>query len=190
MNSRTTLLLLVVCVALGLALYLLPETPQTSEDEASTPPEIAVLNHDSRQVTALEAVSASNQTLQVWRNGDNWDIQVGERVAGDTIVIGPTIANIAALRATSVITPETQTLADYGLDTPQLTIILQGDAGVLDRLRVGSRNPSGGARYVQVEGQAQIYLVNDVALDTLEGWYTTVPVAPTPLPTLVPTTAP
>jgi hypothetical protein len=43
---------------------------------------------------------------------------------------------------------------------------------------------------VQVEGRPQIYLVNDVALDTLESWYTTVPVAPTPLPTLMPTTAP
>lgn len=190
MNSRTTLLLLVVSVALGLALYVLPETPTPSEEEATVPPAIAVLEYESRQVTALEAVNASNQSLQVWRNGDNWDIQVGERVAGDTIVIGPTIANIAGLRATAVITPETQTLADYGLDAPQLTITLQGETGVLDRLRVGSRNPSGGARYVQVEGQPQIYLVNDVALDTLEGWYSTVPVAPTPLPTLVPTTAP
>ena len=190
MNSRTTLLLLVVSVALGLALYWLPGTATPSEAEVPAPQDITVLSHDSRQVTELEAVNANNQTLQVWRNGDNWDIQIDERVAGDTIVIGPTIANIAGLRATTVITPEKQTLADYGLDAPQLVITLQGEAGLLDRLRVGSRNPSGGARYVQVEGQPQIYLVDDIALDTLESWYTTVPVAPTPVPTLVPTTAP
>lgn len=188
MNSRTTLVLLVVSVALGLYLYFVP-----AADEDLTPPsetQIPVLTFESRQVARMEVQNASGERLEVMRNNDEWDVVTDQRVAGDTILIGPMVANVAGLQATTVITPEAQSMADYGLQTPALTVNLYSLDAPLATLLVGTRNPSGGARYVQVQGRPQVYLVSDSTLDTIEGWYTAVPIAPTPLPTLIPTTAP
>ena len=188
MNSRTTLVLLVVSVALGLYLYVVP-----AADEDQTPPsdtQIPVLTFESRQVARMEVQNAGGERLEVIRNNDEWDVVTDQRVAGDTILIGPMVANVAGLQASTVITPDGQMLADYGLQTPALTLHLHDVDAPLATLLVGTRNPSGGARYVQVQGRPQVYLVSDSTLDTIENWYTTVPVAPTPLPTLIPTTAP
>ena len=66
---------------------------------------------------------------------------------------------------------------------PQFTVVtLDKDQKPIDTLMIGTRNPSGGARYVQHMGDAKVYLVNDGSLDTIEGWFTTLPIEPTPLP--------
>jgi hypothetical protein len=49
-------------------------------------------------------------------------------------------------------------------------------------LTVGTRQIDGGTHYVQHAGDAKVYLVNDSALDTIEGWFTALPIEPTPLP--------
>jgi hypothetical protein len=95
------------------------------------------------------------------------------------------VATIAGLTADSVI-PAVTDFAVYGLTAPQLTIELRGESGVLATLSVGERNPSGGARYVRVDAQDQVYVVSDYVLDTVEEWFTIVPLAPTALPTLAP----
>ena len=106
-----------------------------------------------------------------------------QQLSGDAIVIGPAVAAMAQLVATSVITPTSSDLSGYGLMPPQFTVVtLDKDQKPIDTLMIGTRNPSGGARYVQHMGDTKVYLVNDGSLDTIEGWFTTLPIEPTPLP--------
>ncbi len=183
MNGRTTLVLLVLAAALGIYLYMTP-APAVEEETTPTSSE-TVLNFDSRQVTAMTVTKADGGSLTVTRTPNGWDITTDATVAGDEITIGPAVATLAALNADTMITPVID-LAIYGLATPQLTIELRGDSGVLATLAVGERNPSGGARYVRVDAQSQVFVVSDYVLDTVEEWFTTVPLAPTALPTLMP----
>lgn len=184
MNGRTTLILLVLAAALGIYLYYTP-APAPEEEATDTPATETVLNFDSRQVTSMVVTKADGGSLTVTRTANGWDITTDATVAGDEITIGPAVATIAALTADTLITPVSD-FGMYGLETPQLTIELRGEGGVLATVFVGERNPSGGARYVRVDAQSQVFVVSDYVLDTVESWFTTVPLAPTALPTLVP----
>jgi hypothetical protein len=67
---------------------------------------------------------------------------------------------------------------------PTLTIIIQNKFGQAALIRVGDRNPSGGARYVQIDKDPRVFLVGDPVLDVIDSWFSTPPVAPTALPAL------
>lgn len=185
MNGRTTLILLILAAALGAYLYFTPAPDPESETTTEVTTE-KVLTFESRQVSAMTITKVeTGGQVTVTRTPNGWDITTDATVAGDEITIGPAVATIAGLTADSVITAVTD-FGVYGLATPQLTIELRGESGVLATLAVGERNPSGGARYVRVDAQDQVYVVSDYVLDTVEEWFTTVPLAPTALPTLAP----
>lgn len=185
MNGRTTVIMLVLAAALGVYLYVTPAPEPESEATTEVTTE-QVLTFESRQVTAMTVTKvATGGAVTVTRTANGWDITTDATVAGDEIAIGPAVATLAALTADTVVTPVTD-FGIYGLAPPQLTIELRGQEGVLATLAVGERNPSGGARYVRVNDQDQVYVVSDYVLDTVEEWFTVVPLAPTALPTLAP----
>lgn len=184
MNGRSTLILLVLAVGLGAYLYFTP-APATEEPVIEPTPTETVLNFESRQVTAMTVTKADGGELRVTRTANGWDITTDATVAGDEITIGPAVATVAALTADTVITSVTD-FAVYGITTPELTIELRGDNGRLALLTVGTRTPSGAARYVRVDEQSQVFVVSDYTLDAIEEWFAAVPLAPTALPALAP----
>jgi hypothetical protein len=181
MNVRMTIVLAVLCAAVAGYLYWAPDP--NSETAVVDTPKITITNTDSKAVFAVTVSKTVDNTVQVARKPDGWQIVAPQQLSGDNIVIGPAVAAVANLSATSVITPTSSDLSGYGLVPPQFTIVTRDkDQKPIDTLTVGTRNPSGGARYVQHMGDAKVYLVNDSSLDTIEGWFTTLPIEPTPLP--------
>jgi len=181
MNVRMTIVLAVLCAAVAGYLYWVPDP--NSETAVVDVPKITVTNTDSKAIFAVTVSKTADNTLQVARKPDGWQIVAPQQLSGDAIVIGPAVAAVAQLAATSVITPTSSDLSGYGLVPPQFTIVTLDKAQKpIDTLMIGTRNPSGGARYVQHMGDTKVYLVNDGSLDTIEGWFTTLPIEPTPLP--------
>lgn len=181
MNVRMTIVLAVLCAAVAGYLYWVPDT--SSSTAPIDPPQINITNSDSKAVFTVNAIKNNGSTVSVSRKTDGWQIVAPKQLSGDDIVIGPAVAAVARLSATSVITPTSSDLSGYGLVPPQFTVImLDKDQKPIDTLVIGMRNPSGGARYVQHIGDAKVYLVNDGSLDTIEEWFTTLPIEPTPLP--------
>ena len=181
MNVRMTMILAVLCLLVGGYLYWAPEP--ASDTTIVEPATITITNTDSKTVSALTASKTADNTVQVARYPNGWQIVAPNQLAGDNIVIGPAVAAVANLIATSVITPTSSDLSAYGLVPPEFTIVtLDDQQQPIDTLLIGSRNPSGGARYVQHVGDAKVYLVSDGALDTIESWFSTLPIEPTPLP--------
>ena len=187
MNVRMTIVLAVLCAAVAGYLYWVPAP--ASDVAAVDAPAIAITKTDSKMVFAMKVSKNDGSTVQVARKAEGWQIVAPKQLSGDTIVIGPAVAAVARLSATSVITPTSSDLSGYGLVPPQFTVVTFDKAQKsIDTLMIGTRNPSGGARYVQHMGDAKVYLVNDVALDTIEGWFTTLPIEPTPLPAVTTST--
>lgn len=181
MNVRMTIVLAVLCAAVAGYLYWVPAP--NSETAVVDAPKITITNTDSKAVFVVIVSNTANNTVQVARKPDGWQIVAPKQLSGDNIVIGPAVAAVANLSATSVITPTSSDLSGYGLVPPQFTIVTRDkDQKPIDTLMIGTRNPSGGARYVQHMGDTKVYLVNDGSLDTIEGWLTTLPIEPTPLP--------
>jgi|GEM_PF-1566140 len=181
MNIRLTIVLAVLCVVVGGYLYWVPD-PASNQPVVESPT-ITITHTDTKTIAAMTVRKASDNIVKVARYPNGWQIVAPKQLAGDNIVIGPAVAAVANLSATSVITPTTSDLAAYGLVPPQFTLVTLDTAQKpIDTLVIGSRNPSGGARYVQHVGDAKVYLVSESALDTIEGWFSTLPIEPTPLP--------
>jgi len=176
-----TIVLAVLCAAVAGYLYWAPDP--NSETAVVDTPKITITNTDSKAVFAVTVSKTADNTVQVARKPDGWQIVAPQQLSGDNIVIGPAVAAVANLSATSVITPTSSDLSGYGLVPPQFIIVTRDkEQKPIDTLMIGTRNPSGGARYVQHMGDTKVYLVNDGSLDTIESWFTTLPIEPTPLP--------
>lgn len=181
MNGKVTIVLLAVALALGAYLYIVP-APST------VPPDIAakqtdIINLVTAEVQGFSVFKSDGTTIEVARNGDGWALTQPQPALGDDIAIGQVVATIAQLQAQEVIEKPGDVEA-YGLLAPSLTIIFQGKFGQAAFIRVGDRNPSGGARYVQVDKDPRVFLVSDPVLDIIDSWFTNPPLKPTSLPEL------
>jgi hypothetical protein len=181
MNGKLTIVLLAVCMALGAYLYVVPAPSEVPEDIAAKRTD--VVNLVSREVTGFTVFKNDGAMFGVARNGEGWAITQPQPALGDDIGIGQVVATLSQLQAQEIIEKPVDAEA-YGLLSPTLTIMIQGKFGQAALIRVGDRNPSGGARYVQVDKDARVFLVSDPVLDSIDGWFTTPPLAPTALPAL------
>ncbi|MFM2031259.1 MAG: hypothetical protein RLZZ297_24 [Chloroflexota bacterium] len=181
MNGRVTIILLAVCLALGAYLYIVPAPSTVPEDIAAKRTDI--INLVTAEVNGFSVFRNDGTTIEVARNGEGWALTQPLPALGDDIAIGQVVAAISQLQAQEVIEKPGDAEA-YGLLAPTLTIIFQGKYGQMAFIRVGDRNPSGGARYVQVDKDPRVFLVSDPVIDTIDGWFTMPPLKPTALPDL------
>ncbi len=181
MNGKVTILLLAVCMALAAYLYVVPPPKEVPPDIAAK--RVDVVNLVSREVTGFSVFKNDGATVEVTRAETGWALKQPQLALGDDIVIGQVVATLTQLHADQIIEKPVDAEA-YGLLAPSLTIIVQNTLGQAALIRVGDRNPSGGARYVQIDKDPRVFLVSDPVLDTIDGWFTTPPVAPTALPAL------
>lgn len=181
MNGKLTIVLLAVCMALGAYLYVVPAPKDVPPDIAAK--RVDVVNIVSREVTGFSVFKNDGTMFGVARNGPGWGITQPQPTLGDDIAIGQVVATLSQLQAQEIIEKPVDAEA-YGLLAPSLTIIVQNKFGQAALIRVGDRNPSGGARYVQVDKDPRVFLVSDPVLDVIDNWFSTPPVAPTALPAL------
>ena len=71
------------------------------------------------------------------------------------------------LRVDRVVTKEPSASAEYGLDTPQFTLVVTPKGGSPETLAVGRLNPNSTAYYVRREGRKDTVLVSRYTLDDL-----------------------
>jgi hypothetical protein len=201
MNTRTTVVLLIILIALGGYVFWFGDDGTTETDSDLPTPQaqqrVPVLALDPAAVQALQITSSGGQQVSLARGQNGWTITAPAPNSADTGRVTTVITQLATLEATRIITPTDQNLAPYGLDNPAYTVTLLGAGGELARLRLGGSNLNNTATYVQRNMEPTIYLVNNFTLDTLRTWTTRPPVQPTPMPTVapptvapVPTTAP
>lgn len=181
MNGKLTIVLLAVCMALGAYIYVVPAPNEIPPDIAAK--RVDVVNIVSREVTGFSVFKNDGSLFGVARNGPGWGITQPQPALGDDIIIGQVVATLSQLQAQEIIEKPVDSEA-YGLLAPTLTIIIQNKFGQAALIRVGDRNPSGGARYVQVDKDPRVFLVSDPVLDVIDNWFSIPPVAPTALPAL------
>ncbi len=195
MSIRTTLVLLVVLVALGVYVFWSgTDTDQPDPDGVidTATDTISVLDLDPATIRAITVTETDGETVQLEQEEGEWIIAMPALGPADSQRVEWVVDDLANLKATRIITPTDADLSPYGLDAPQHTITLAGEEGVLARLQLGDVNPGGNAVYVQRDDDPTIYLVSDFTFDSARRWLTTPPLPPTPTaePSPTPTVEP
>lgn len=182
MKFRTTLILLVVLVALAGYLFWSSRAKPATTDASNTA-DVHVLSFNPQDVNTITIRDASGKEVRAEQSGTTWRLTAPTNEAADTERVTNNIGYLSKLVATQVITPPTPDLAPYGLAKPAFIFQLSKGQSVVAELHIGNKNPDGSATYVQSKGAPVVYLVTDTVVGNVMNWLTAPPIPPTPVPT-------
>lgn len=181
MNRNYTLIVVIGALALiALAFWQRDTEPVDLAKGTATPTPGPIMSLAHADVQELTVTGPAGKQTTLTRAGEGW--QVDGALAADTV--DGTISNVVKLAALDTLPAELKP-ADYGFESPTLTVTLKTSAGATTVFRVGDDVVGeASSSYVLLDGAGQpILIVNNVDLKTLLGWLDAKPLAPTPTAT-------
>lgn len=158
-NKKMLLVLSAVVVACGLALFWLRGNPSIAAKG------VWLTEIPTGEIVGVEIQNAAQpEPLCLARQEEQWQMQgreegvEGKRMAGLLAVLG-------YLKASDVVENGGENLEEYGLDSPQTTIVLQHKAGE-ETFYIGTSLPEKGA-YLARKGDTNVYFVDELRAQTL-----------------------
>jgi len=187
MNTRNTLILLVILAALATYAYfgeIQKGTGQGTETPSSQP---AVFNLSDQDILGLKVTTADGKSVELKREaGKPWTMVSPASQGVDDARVNSLVVELAQLKASRALT-QTSNLAEYGLITSTFTANITLTGGVTHTLLVGETNPSGNSYYALADSkQTPVYLIYSNNIDELQRLVTQPPYPPTPTPTTLP----
>lgn len=161
---RSTLVLLVVALALGAYVYFVESgrPPAGSPDPLET-----VFDVDADDVDALTVVAGNGDRTVIEKDGDRWRLVEPLRANVDVTQVVSLSSSLANLEMQRVVAePEdAPDLASYGLTAPSIEVGFRTTDGADARLLIGDRSPAGNDLYATVADSNRVFLVSGY-LDT------------------------
>lgn len=160
MSFHTRLLALCGVLACLLALLVLgilfsPDQVQARTSGHSILPGVSALKVDGIEITVNGETRVS-----LHKAASGWEARSGARAyPGSADRITTFLRTVADLHRTSLVSSDARHLSELGFSADTVRLLVLHQAGAPDiGLLVGKRGPSGDADYVQVRGQASVYL--------------------------------
>lgn len=158
MRFRGTLILLILCLALGVFLYFYEikgGERRSKEKEAAN----QVWKLESGDVQQLELAAESERIVAARVDDKIWKITAPRAVEADSDEVNRLVGSAAAINRESVVEADAADLAKYGLEPPQQSVRLRTKDGREYAIRFGNNNPTGYSTYAALEGSRQVFLV-------------------------------
>ncbi|MCU0511688.1 MAG: DUF4340 domain-containing protein [Anaerolineae bacterium] len=170
LKNRGTLLLIVVSLGvIGLALLLLNQQ-QTTPAAGATPAPAALfagLNQIEVARLSVRDEAAGLGAVYVQQEDGSWALESSDSgTTGDLTqtTVDEAVGGLLGLNADSF---ASTALADFGLETPALTVSFAMQDGTARTLRLGNRNPAGNRYYALLDDDTgTVYLVGGVGVIT------------------------
>lgn len=191
MNSRLTIGLFVVFVALGVAAFVSNRTGASASLGTPTP-NMSVFSFKPTDVQTLKIeYNGKSVTVQQDSSGQ-WQLIVPKAQYSDSAHIAGVIATLANMQKGRDVPMGSNSLSTFGLDKPYLTATATLKDGTKHVLIAGNKNPGGDSYYAQVQGQPGLFLVALIDVDSMAQLVAQPPIATptavtTPLTTVTPT---
>jgi len=188
-NSRITLLLVILLAALGGYIYLFEM--QSDEDESSRPDELlydrAYGEYDIVELEILGPQGKAHFVRTDQTQTRDWEMLQPDSLPPDRVDqvrVNGAATSLSHLTSSQVITGVAD-LAQYGLDPPDLTVTFTISDGQKITLLTGAETPVNDSRYLRiVDGDQSVYLVLGFAVDNVHRLLDEPPLKPTLSPTV------
>jgi len=189
MKQRTTLVLLGVLAVL-LAYVLIFEQGETntdgSDETATSAPAILSLDASEIQTMRIRQPATGLETVLQRNVDDNmWHVVEPMSDLADQSKVRVLAQTLASLTATRVLTGAVDSLDVYGLESPDVITVLEGEDQTRT-LRIGDETATGGGYYAQVDGDPRVFIIMSYVARDLMEYVETPPIQPTPTPTQEP----
>jgi Domain of unknown function (DUF4340) len=166
MNTRTTLVLVIVALIIG-GVVVLDHYKGTSHEEAVEKGK-RIVDFKSTDVTKLE-LAFTNQTFVLEKTGDRWNLFHPLAVRADASTVNSILDELEFAERDRTLSEEELSgvnLADFGLAQPRVRVTLTAKKQPVT-LRVGKETPTKDALYVQVEGSKRVSVTRKSLFDRL-----------------------
>jgi hypothetical protein len=168
MNFKTTIILLVLLAAAGVAVYF--TNPSKPADEtaqtAATPKKL--LSFDSADVNQLTIEPADGKPIVLKRDGLGWHMLEPVDAPADMDSPSEILSDLGAMTSTGRVSATGADAAATGLSPPQFKLDIVTKDGKSTKLDIGSRSGTGDQLYVHLDGDAEDDLVQADVYDLLD----------------------
>ncbi|MBC7236664.1 MAG: DUF4340 domain-containing protein [Chloroflexi bacterium] len=188
MKFRNTLILMVIAVALTAFVFLVERKNPAPAEPGSTPtptPLAEILALPPNQVERIELArpSAEQRTELVRQADDTWRLVAPVEDVAREDSVARFLDGYAALRPRRVLTGNVS-LAEYGLEPPDMTVKFTLRDGTTHEILFGELNADRSARYTLLPTEPErVYLLPSYIAADVERFLNAPPVQPTPTPT-------
>lgn len=168
MNFRTTLIIIVLLVGIGGAYYLFFQEPSDQAVENEKPPmhQVYGVARDAVQQVEIAFADAAYQDLKLIKDTtDSWQLAKPFQAAADSEKVSQMLDDILNKRVKQTL--EVTGLAQYGLDTPSITLSLWTKGGAPAATFLIGKKAINFSVYVKEQAEAHIFLIESSALDDL-----------------------
>lgn len=166
------LVVLAAAVAALAAYILLYERHQPSTEEARAKGQKVFPDLGRDDVTGLE-ITNSHGAFTLERRGSGWELTAPIAFPAEDGAVSSLLGSLEGLERERTLAAGEVSPSDYGLDRPQMRVVLRTDDGVRHALDIGGETALGGKRAVSLGGDEVIlcsgWFTRDLDKD-LDGW--------------------
>jgi len=166
-------LILLAAVVLGLGAYIyFVERHKPTTDEIKERADKVFTTFDQDKVTRI-VVSNPKGRFELTKENDVWRLVAPLADEANSGAVSSLLSSLAGLKAERTLAAKDITLADYGLESPELSVTVTDAAGAERTLKLGGEMPLGNNR-AATSGGDDVYLISKYIATDLEkdlsGW--------------------
>ena len=157
-GARSTLMLLVVFVALGAYVYFVELERQPASE---TPPNESLLDTTAEEFSRLTIGVGDEETVLARADdGDAWQLIAPVATPADDTQVSSLISALASVEVRRVVDDAAVDVTPFGLSEPSVEVgfVLSGDAPE-QRLLIGDTTPTGSERYAMLADSGRVVLI-------------------------------
>jgi len=158
MRFKGTLVLLLVCAALGGFVYYY-EIRGGEKREKAKQEEKQLWKLESNNVQQIDLILPDQHITGVRTGEKEWKLTAPRALDADSDELNRLASSAADMSRESVVEPNASDLAKFGLNPAEATLSFKMKDGTERKIRFGQNNPTGSSTYAVLEGKSEVFLV-------------------------------
>jgi len=163
------LIAVIVLAGLGGGVYWSDKAKQAEEKAPAkdAPPKILTIPDDQFKVIRLQKTGGDTTVVQKSDAG-KWEIKEPKPLAADQDSVGSVVSALSSLTSDRIIEDKASDLAQYGLASPSIEVIVTKKDGKTEDLLVGDDTPTGGSAFVKLKNDPRVFSVSSGTKSSLD----------------------
>lgn len=164
--KRNTLILLLIALVGGVAVYFLEVKPGKPRDEATPETSKAAFNFKREEITAMTLTRGKDKPVNLELQNNKWVIKQPIDAQADDTVINGLIGDLVSARIDRDFPGNN--LKDFGLAEPPVKLEIKLKNGQTHHVDFGSKSPVGTTAYAKIDGSPNVALISGSLLTSAD----------------------